>query len=136
MSHFVPLSGQASWCAVISEFWRKILAQPKAENKRPNYSFSGSFEWMVRLVVPLWLWKIFFAIAMVDLHVYFFFCIKTSFIITPSLRYWENLSTLLSTLQAEISNSKNFCFLFSKNMLFLDIFIWNFTKTNGNFDRN
>ena len=38
--------------------------------------------------------------------IHFFFYISTSFISTPSLRYWENLSTLLSTLQAEISDSK------------------------------
>ena len=37
---------------------------------------------------------------------YTFFYISTSFISTPSLRYWENLSTLLSTLQAEISDLK------------------------------
>ena len=51
-------------------------------------------------------------------RVHFFF-ISTSFISTPSLRYWKNLSTLLSTLQAEIFNSeKNFGKFFKKIPIF------------------
>ena len=54
----------------------------------------------------------------------------TFFISTPSLRYQENLSTWLSTLKAQISDSKKILGKFTKICQFFDIFGWNYTKTN------
>ena len=88
--------------------WRKKRAPRDAENavyKTHISVFLRSAVLSSKIVNSLcnsqWGWWMDYYFFACRIH---FFFISTQFISTPSLKFWKILSTLLSTLQAQISN--------------------------------